>query len=152
MNKLFTLALCLLTMAGTQAATAQTTPSGNDSLMLSILDGVSQPARDSAHKTLVFSKIEGMPEPRYDLQQYINDNIRYPKQARKNHIEGKVIIKYSINDDGKVDECTVVKSADSLLDAEALRVIRNMPRWKRVHRKEGAAKKSFFYQPFTFRL
>ena len=152
MNKLYTLVFCLLTITGVQTASAQTASSANDSLMLSKLDGVSQPSGDSAHKPLVISKIEGMPEPRYDLQQYINDNVRYPKKARKNHIEGEVVIKYSINDDGTVGECTVVKSADSLLDAEALRVIRNMPRWKRVHRKEGSVKKSFFYQPITFRL
>ena len=64
------------------------------------------------------------------LLKWVNDNMKYPEQARKNNIEGRVIVSCIIRADGTVDGVYIVKSVDPLLDAEALRLARQMPKWQ----------------------
>ena len=61
---------------------------------------------------------------------FIRANIQYPADAVKSKIGGKVIISFIIDKKGFVKNVTVVKSVHPLLDAEALRVIKMMPRWE----------------------
>jgi periplasmic protein TonB len=63
------------------------------------------------------------------LHRFISDNVRYPADALKRGISGTVKIYFYIRKDGYVDNVKVIKSVDPLLDAEAVRVIRLMPRW-----------------------
>ncbi|MFA7273666.1 MAG: energy transducer TonB [Crocinitomicaceae bacterium] len=64
------------------------------------------------------------------LQNYIAKNIRYPKEAIANNIEGKVYLAFTIDEKGKVGNIVVERGADPALDKEAIRVIRQMPKWK----------------------
>lgn len=73
---------------------------------------------------------EKMPEFPGDVNEYLAANIKYPKEARKNHIDGLVIIKFVVDSTGYLDSIRVAKSAHPLLDSEAIRVVRNMPRWE----------------------
>lgn len=57
------------------------------------------------------------------LMKYINDNIKYPTEAKNNNIQGRVIVRFVINQEGTVEDPTVIKSIHPLLDAEALRVV-----------------------------
>lgn len=61
------------------------------------------------------------------MQKFIDENLQYPKEAKKNGIQGEVIVKCMIGSDGKVSEAQVEKSVDSALDAEAVRVVGLMP-------------------------
>jgi protein TonB len=61
---------------------------------------------------------------------WINANIKYPGEAFKSKITGKVIVNFIVSKTGKVKNVTVSKSVHPLLDAEAVRVISNMPDWK----------------------
>ena len=65
-----------------------------------------------------------------DLAKYMGANIKYPEEAKKNKIEGKVFIAFLVDVNGNVKDPKVVRSAHKLLDAEALRVIKGMPKWK----------------------
>ena len=56
-------------------------------------------------------------------------NLQYPKIAREIGIEGHVGVQFTVNKDGSIDDATVIRSVDPLLDTEALRLVRNMPNW-----------------------
>ena len=64
------------------------------------------------------------------LLQYINDNVKYPEEARKDHLEGRVVVNFTIERDGSITDVNVVKSAHPILDKEAVRVVESMPKWR----------------------
>lgn len=64
------------------------------------------------------------------LIQYLVSHVKYPKKARKKSIEGRVIVYFEIQKDGSLANVSVVDSVDPLLDAEAIRVLNTMPKWK----------------------
>ena len=61
---------------------------------------------------------------------YIAQHCKYPISAIQNGIQGEVVLQMSLDDEGELKSLEVVKSADALLDTEALRVIQKMPKWK----------------------
>jgi TonB family protein len=63
------------------------------------------------------------------MTQFISENIIYPIEAIDKNISGKIYVQFTINENGKVSNPTVVKSVNTLLDDEALRVIKLMPNW-----------------------
>lgn len=60
---------------------------------------------------------------------YLGSHIIYPDDARKNDIEGIVVLQFVIEKDGKITNVQVQKSVSKSLDVEAERVIRNSPKW-----------------------
>lgn len=85
-----------------------------------------------AGSTDIFYSVEVMPQfpgGMEALRRYISTNVRYPADALKRGISGTVKIYFYIRKDGYVDNVKVIKSVDPMLDAEAVRVVRLMPRW-----------------------
>ncbi|HEY6160455.1 MAG TPA: energy transducer TonB, partial [Bacteroidia bacterium] len=82
---------------------------------------------------------------------YIQHNIYYPEMAKDNGISGRVFVSFYIDALGKVQNPTVLKSASPMLDSEALRVIRNMPRWTAA-KKNGLPVSSKMVIPINFKL
>ncbi len=92
------------------------------------------------HKTLVtnsatdtdsvFNYVETMPEPAYDIHKYLNSHLQYPNDAYKLNLQGRVIVKFIVSEDGDITNCQVLKGIGSGCDEEALRLVKNMPRWK----------------------
>ena len=82
----------------------------------------------------VFYIVEEMPEfnggGKDAMGKWVMENIKYPEEAVKNKISGKVFLSFVVNSKGEVKEVNIVKSLHPLLDAEAERVIRSMPDWK----------------------
>lgn len=81
----------------------------------------------------VFDVVEEMPQypgGAEALLEFLNNNVQYPEEAEKAGIQGRVIATFVVEKDGSVSNAKVVKSVDPLLDAEALRVISAMPKWK----------------------
>ena len=102
----------------------------------------------------VFDVVEEM--PRFpggpaELMQYLAKSIRYPEEAHKNGIQGRVIATFVVEKDGSITEARVVKSVDELLDAEALRVINSMPNWI-PGRQNGEPVRVKYTVPITFKL
>ncbi|MCQ2973715.1 MAG: energy transducer TonB [Bacteroidales bacterium] len=64
-----------------------------------------------------------------ELIKYICENIKYPKEAEENGIEGVVYVKFIIDENGKVTNPEIIKNVDPLLDKEALRVVESMTDW-----------------------
>lgn len=74
------------------------------------------------------------PEARYEggheaLVAFIYSNIRYPEAAIEKGIEGKVYVRFTVNEDGSISDIEVVRPAHPLLVEEAVRLISIMPNW-----------------------
>ncbi|MBC7382032.1 MAG: TonB family protein [Bacteroidia bacterium] len=63
------------------------------------------------------------------LYKYLSANINYPPEAKNNKVEGRILIKFMVDENGKVSSMEIAKSAGKLLDEEALRVLSIMPAW-----------------------
>jgi len=93
----------------------------------------------SAQKTVVakknqqvFDVVEKMPEypgGQAALFEYLSTNVKYPADAEKQKIQGRVLVTFIVNTDGSITDIEVVKKAFPSLDAEAVRVISGMPKW-----------------------
>lgn len=81
----------------------------------------------------VYLVVDQMPEfqgGRRGLASYINQNLKYPDEAKRLNIKGKVYVKFIVDNAGKVKEPALVRKGNPILDAEALRIVRQMPTWK----------------------
>lgn len=85
------------------------------------------------------------------LFKWLSANIKYPKEAQANKEQGRVIVRFVIDKDGKVTDAKVVRSISPSLNKEALRLIKAMPRWK-PGEKDGQPVAVRFTLPITFRL
>lgn len=85
------------------------------------------------------------------LSTYLNQNTRYPAVAQENCVQGRVVVSFVVGKDGHISDVTVLRSVDPSLDKEAVRVIRNMPRW--TPGKQGGEPVRVRYNvPVSFRL
>lgn len=94
------------------------------------------PQDDKKYKTAdgeevlnVCDELPSFPGGNQKLFQYLGENIQYPVEAQKNKIEGRVFLEFFILKDGSVSEVKVIRSANELLDKEAIRVVESMPKW-----------------------
>ena len=85
------------------------------------------------------------------LFEYIAKNIRYPAEAEKAGVVGRVIVSFVVEKDGSVSNAKVVRSINPALDAEALRVINGMPKWT-PGKQNGEATRVKYVVPVNFRL
>lgn len=93
----------------------------------------------------------GSTDPRVFLQKWVYSYMRYPDEAVKNGIQGKVLVDFIIDENGKVCDAKVLKGADPLLDEEAVRIISSSPAWK-PGRVRGTKVKSEMSLYVEFRL
>ena len=82
---------------------------------------------------------------------YLKSNLTYPKQPQRMGIEGTVFLRFVINTDGSIQDVEVVRSVDSQLDAAAVDVIQNSPKWKSA-RHHGRPVRSRMTIPIKFKL
>lgn len=82
---------------------------------------------------------------------FIKKNIQYPEIARKNGIQGRVIVGVVVDKNGSVTNLTILKSIDPYLDKEAIRVISSMPKWT-PGVQNGKKVRVKFTVPVSFRL
>ena len=85
------------------------------------------------------------------MMKFLSTNIKYPVEAQKKGISGRVIVQFVIMEDGTLDQAKVIRGVDPLLDEEALRVVKSMPKWK-PGMDRGEAVKVRFTAPITFNL
>jgi len=86
------------------------------------------------------------------LIKYIVENVKYPEEAKKKGITGKVFVEFLIDEKGKVKEAKIKQSVDPLLDAEAHRVIASMPDWTPGKDDKGKPVKVVMVLPIMFSL
>lgn len=104
--------------------------------------------------TTVLRTVEQLPEFPGGIVQFmkwLTRNLRYPPEAQRQKIQGKVVVSFIVNRDGSIASPTVVTSANPLLDREAMRVIKMMPRWK-PGLEDGKPCRTMFAIPVNFQL
>ena len=106
------------------------------------------------NSTRVYDVVEQMPSfpgGISGLMTYLNQNTRYPAVAQENGVQGRVVVSFVVGKDGHISDVTVLRSVDPSLDKEAIRVVRNMPRW--TPGKQGGEPVRVRYNvPVSFRL
>ena len=85
------------------------------------------------------------------MMQYLAENVRYPEEAKKKEVQGRVIVRFTIEPDGRITEAHIMRSIDESLDAEALRVVNSMPSWN-PGTKDGKSVRCSYVLPITFKL
>lgn len=83
-------------------------------------------------KNVVYDVIETMPQfpgGQGVMMKYLAANIKYPASAVKAKKQGRVIVTFIVQKDGSVTHAKIAKSVDPELDAEALRIVKGMPKW-----------------------
>ena len=78
-------------------------------------------------------------------------SIIYPEEAEEKGIEGKVFVTFIVEPDGNIDEVKVASSVHKLLDNEAVRVIKSMPKWI-PGKQNGEPVRVKYTAPISFRL
>jgi protein TonB len=102
----------------------------------------------------VYSGVEVMPEfpgGESAMYKYLSSHTRYPPQAKKKKITGKVYVNFIVEKDGKIAEVKVLRGAHPLLDEESLRVISSMPAWS-PGTQDGRPVRVSFNMPLNFTL
>jgi len=101
-----------------------------------------------------FMVVENMPEfPGGDLglMKFIQKNVRYPAIAKEYNITGKVYVSFIVDKQGNVTNVKIVRGVDKNLDAEALRVVSSLPKYK-PGKQRGKPVRVMFTIPINFTL
>lgn len=123
-------------------------------LMLMATVAMAQHNRGNAGKDKVFDVVEEMPQfpgGQVELFNFLSDNVKYPADAEKKKIEGRVIATFVVDKDGSITDAEIVRSVYPSLDAEALRVINAMPKWI-PGKQSGKTVRVKYTVPLTFSL
>jgi len=102
----------------------------------------------------VFVVVEEMPEfpgGNLEMRKFLAQNVKYPVEAQKKGIQGKVYVTFVVNKDGSVSNAKISRSVDPILDAEAVRVVSILPKWK-PGRQRGQDVAVLFTVPINFAL
>ncbi len=102
----------------------------------------------------VFVTVENMPEfpgGEIALRNYVAKNIKYPVEASENGIQGTVYLRFIVLKDGSIGEVQLQRGVDELLDEEATRVVKSLPKFK-PGRQGGRNVSVWFSLPVKFKL
>jgi len=122
-----------------------------------IIAQTAKPQKRSTTKTAqkadaVLRKADQMPQFDGNVNEWLSSHLTYPEAARKKGQEGRVIVEFVVNADGAITRPRAVRSSSvPALDAEALRVVKQMPNWK-PGKLKGKPVSIYFNLPITFKL
>lgn len=85
------------------------------------------------------------------MMQFIAQNLRYPKAAQEAGVQGRVMLQFTVGQDGTLSDIKVLRSISAEIDAEAVRVVRSMPRWTPA-KANGKPISARYMVPVAFRL
>ena len=109
---------------------------------------------DTTGKVEVFADPEQQPHfpgGETALLKFLQENVKYPPKAVKDSIQGRVVVQFLIDPSGCVGEVKVVRSVSEELDAEAVRVVKTLPRFV-PGRQFGKAVSAWYTLPVTFKI
>jgi protein TonB len=85
------------------------------------------------------------------MNTFIYDNLRYPKIAKENGVEGTVVVRFAVEKDGSLSNPEVVRDIGAQCGAEALRIVKSMPKWN-PGKQRGRPVRVQFNLPVKFKL
>jgi periplasmic protein TonB len=121
---------------------------------VAVIEVAPTPATSSTSTEEIFTMTQEMPS--YpggygELLKYLGKNIKYPALALRNSVEGKVYVKFVVDETGQVVNPVVLKGIGGGCDEEALRVVRGLPRFT-PGMQNGRAVKVYFNLPIAFKM
>ena len=117
-------------------------------------DGGATPVADGDPDGKAYDVVEEMPQYPGGIEAmmtFLRDNLKYPAELAEQNIQGRVIVQFVVDKEGNVTNPTVMRSVDPQLDAEALRVVKAMPKWT-PGKVGGKAVNVKYTLPVTFAL
>lgn len=102
----------------------------------------------------IFTVVEESATPKGGMQafyKYVGEKIKYPAQARRMGIEGRVFVEFVINKDGSLSDVKAIKGIGAGCDEEAVRIIQSAPAWN-AGKQRGKAVKQRYTLPIIFKL
>ena len=158
------IALALLAFANTKSVAAvMTTSAQQDSVVQAKMQSQATVKRNIKEEVVyesepqsknVYRSVEQMPEfpgGAAALMRYLQSHINYPPMAAQNNIGGRVVVQFIIDETGQVGEVKVVRSVNEEIDAEAVRVIKSLPKFE-PGRQDGEAVSVWYTLPVSFKL
>ena len=109
---------------------------------------------EEPQEKVIFQVVEEMPEfpgGMGEAMKFLAKNIKYPVAAQQAKIEGRVIVQFVVERDGSISDIHTMRSVSPELDAEAIRVVSLMPKWK-PGKQRGKAVAVKYTMPIMFRL
>lgn len=106
------------------------------------------------NRNRVYDVVEQMPSfpgGNSGLMTYLNQHTHYPAEAQENGVQGRVVVSFVVEKNGQINDVTVMRHVDPSLDKEAIRVVRNMPRWT-PGKQGGEPVRVRYHVPMSFRL
>ena len=122
----------------------------NETPSTAIEQPVPEPIADD-NKPRIVQQMPEYPGGIVEFMKWLQRTLRYPPTAQQQGIQGSVMVSFIVNVDGTITEQKVVRGVNEELDAEALRVISNMPKWKPGLDK-GKPCRTLFAIPIVFKL
>lgn len=102
----------------------------------------------------IFLVVEENAQPKGGISEfyrYVSENVKYPAQARRLRVEGKVFVEFVVGKDGKIFDAYAVKGIGAGCDEEAVRIIMSAPAWNPA-KQRGKPVKQRLVLPITFKL
>lgn len=152
MKKIIALSALLLLLDSNLKAQNVVNPT-NEKDNITILRAVGDDSTVS-DKEKVYQVVEQQPSfpgGREELFKYLAYNVRYPIDAAKNKIEGRVLVTFVVEHDGSISNVNVANSVYPSLDKESIRVVSGMPKWI-PGKANGKTVRVKYTIPITFRL
>ena len=100
---------------------------------------------------IVVEEMPTFPGGELELLKFLSENTLYPESAKERGVQGRVILRFAVETDGKVGRTSVLKGVDPDLDAEALRVVSTLPDF-RPGKQDGKPVPVWYMVPITFTL
>ena len=119
-----------------------------------VVDVAVKKSEEEAEPEGAFDVVEQMPEfpgGAAGMMKFIAENVKYPEEAYSKGIEGRVLVQFIIEKDGSVTNVKVIKKVNDAIDAEAVRVVKAMPKWK-PGKQNGREVRVKYTIPVIFRL
>lgn len=123
-------------------------------MMLVLLFSFMTSTAQTKKNDMVFDVVEVMPQfpgGQIAMLQYIMKNIKYPEQAMKEGIQGRVAVSFIVEKDGSISDVKPILSVHPLLNKEAVRVVESMPKWT-PGKQNGKPVRVRFNVPVMFKL
>ena len=119
--------------------------------IVQVAEEVGGTEEEEAEPFYVVEEMPMFPGGDAEIQRYIGANVVYPEVAKENNIQGRVIMKFCVTPAGGVDQISVLKGVDPELDAEVIRVLKTLPKFKPG--KQGGKPVPVWYTiPINFKL
>jgi protein TonB len=102
----------------------------------------------------IFTVVEESAAPKGGMQafyKFVSDKIKYPAQARRMGIEGRVFVEFVINKDGSLSDVRAIKGIGAGCDEEAVRIVQSSPAWS-PGKQRGKPVKQRYTLPIIFKL